>query len=115
MINFCPELFITRITDEALRIGDAFANADHKNGYKNADEQSNDSRLLHETKAEQRHSAYSLQSGSMSYLSKHAISLLSFTEIPTCSKSDTGREKMVRCFIKLCFLNLECSPLPKHI
>lgn len=77
MINACPELFITRIADEALRIGDAFTNAD---------EQSNDSRLLHETKAEQHRSAYSLQPGSMSYLSKHAISLLSFTEIPTCLK-----------------------------
>lgn len=85
MINFCPELFIIKFTDETIRI-DAFANADHKNGHKNADEQSNDSYLLHETKAEQHHSAYSLQPDSMSYLSKHAISSLLVTEIPTCLK-----------------------------
>lgn len=103
-INFCPELFITGITDEALRI-DAFTNADHKNRYKNADEQSNDSCLLCETKTEQPHSAYSLQPGSMSYLSKHAIALLSFTEILTYLKY-TGRKNMVRYFIEQCFLNL---------
>lgn len=65
MIIFCLVFSIARITDEALR-KDTFENADHKNGYKNADEQSNDSCLLHETKAEQRHSAYSLHPGPIS-------------------------------------------------
>jgi len=35
MINFSREWFITRITDKALKK----ANAGHKNGHKNADEQ----------------------------------------------------------------------------
>jgi len=47
---------------------------------------SNESHLLHETKAKQHHFAYSLQSSSISYLSTHAILLLSLTEIPTCLK-----------------------------
>lgn len=67
MIIVCPELFVSRITDEDLRTGGAFTNAGHKNGHKNGDKQSNESRLLRETKAAQRHSAYSLQLGSVSY------------------------------------------------
>lgn len=73
MIIVCPDLFTSRITDEDMRTGDAFTNAGHKNGYKNGDKQGNDSRLLCETKAAQRHSAYSLQPASMSYLSKRVI------------------------------------------
>lgn len=73
MIIVCPELFISRITDEDLRTGAAFTNAGHKNGHKNGDKQSNDSCLLCETKAAQHHSAYSLQLGSVSYLSKRVI------------------------------------------
>lgn len=73
MIIVCPDLFTSRITDEDMRTGDAFTNGGHKNGYKNGDKQGNDSRLLCETKAAQRHSAYSLQPASMSYLSKRVI------------------------------------------
>lgn len=73
MIIVCPELFISTITGEDFRTGDAFTNSGHKNMHKNADKQSNNSRLLCETKAAQPHSSYSLQLGSVSYLSKRVI------------------------------------------